>query len=81
MIWMFLPHSHLRPQGFLAKRRAASWAAGDRKALLEQVRRLTGIRRLSELSKPSVEVVGTIARASYKIEKLLIRPEEGVWLL
>jgi dienelactone hydrolase len=64
----------------LAKRRAASWANGDRKTLFEQVRRLTGIRRLSELPKPSVEVVGTIARAGYKIEKLLIRPEQDIWL-
>ncbi len=64
----------------LAGRRAAAWASGDREALLEQVRRLAGIRKLSQLPKPAVESLGTVARAGYKIEKLLIKPEEGVSL-
>jgi plasmid stabilization system protein ParE len=64
----------------LASRRAASWASGDREARLEQVRRLAGIRKLSQLPKPVVESLGTVARAGYKIEKLLIKPEEGISL-
>jgi hypothetical protein len=63
-----------------AKRRAATWAAGDRAAVLEQVRRLAGIRRLSELPSPKIEALGMIGRAGYKIEKLLIKPEEGISL-
>jgi hypothetical protein len=63
-----------------AKRRAATWATGDRAVLLEQVRRLAGIRKLSELSNPKVESLGTVVRAGYKIEKLLIKPEEGISL-
>ena len=64
----------------LARQRASQWATGDRAALLEQVRRLSGIRKLSELPKPQVEVLGTVARTRYKIEKLLIKPEEGISL-
>ncbi len=64
----------------LARQRAASWAAGDRATLLEQVRRLAGVRKLSELPKPRVETIGTVARTGYKIEKLVIKPEEGVSL-
>jgi hypothetical protein len=64
----------------LAKRRESTWAGGDRAALLEQVRRLAGVRKLAELPKPQIDVVGTAARQGYCIEKLLIKPEEGVWL-
>jgi cephalosporin-C deacetylase-like acetyl esterase len=64
----------------LAKRRAAAWAAGDRPALLEQVRRLVGIRKLSELPQPQIETLGTLARSGYKIEQLLIKPEAGISL-
>ena len=42
----------------LAKRRTSAWATGDRTALLDQVRRLAGIRKLSELPKPQVEARG-----------------------
>jgi len=64
----------------LAGRRAASWAAADKTALLERVRRLTGIRKLTELLPPKVEPIGTAERTGYRVEKLLIRPEEGVTL-
>ena len=64
----------------LAKRRASSWAAGDREALLKEVRQIAGVRVLSDLPKPRVDVVGAIARTGYKIEKLLIRPEDGISL-
>jgi dienelactone hydrolase len=62
----------------LAKRREASWSTTDRAALLKRVRDLAGIRPMSELPKPRVELLDTTARAGYKIEKLLIRPEEGI---
>ena len=64
----------------LAKQRESSWATGDRKALLEDVRRLAGVRKLADLPKPRVETLDTIARTGYKIEKLVIRPEEGIAL-
>ena len=64
----------------LAKQRKAKWATGERTELLERVRRLAGIRRLSELPKPRIETRGTVARKGYRIEKLLIEPEAGVAL-
>ena len=64
----------------LAQRRAALWAGGDRGAVLDEVRRLAGIRRLSELPKPAIETAGTLARNGYRIEKLLIKPEPGITL-
>jgi dienelactone hydrolase len=64
----------------LAPRRKSSWASGDRTPLLQQVRQLAGIRQLAQLPKPKVESVGTLARAGYSIEKLVISPEEGISL-
>ena len=64
----------------LAKRRAKAWATGDRETLLREVRRIAGIRRLSELPEPQIESLGSVARNGYQIEKLLIKPEEGISL-
>jgi dienelactone hydrolase len=64
----------------LAKQRESSWATGDRKTLLEDVRRVAGVRKLADLPKPPVETLETIARTGYKIKKLVIRPEEGIAL-
>jgi dienelactone hydrolase len=64
----------------LAKGRAAAWASGDWAALLAQVRRLAGIRQLSELPEPRIELFDTVVRAGYKIEKLVIEPEAGILL-
>ncbi len=62
----------------LAKKRARSWAHGDRAARLAEVRRLTGIRKLAELPKPRVETFETLSHTGYRIEKLIIAPEEGI---
>ena len=62
----------------LAKRRASLWATGNRTALLEQVRRLSGVRKLAELPKPLVQTLGTAVRAGFRIEKLPIASEEGI---
>ena len=64
----------------LAEQRKTSWATGNGATLRGQVRRLAGIRKLSELPEPKVEELGTIVRSGYKIEKLVIRPEEGIAL-
>lgn len=63
-----------------AKRRVLLWGVEDRNARLDQVRRLAGIRRLSELLEPQVEVVETLARRGYRIEKLVLKPEECISL-
>jgi dienelactone hydrolase len=64
----------------LAKKRAASWVLGDCKGLLEEVRKVAGIRKLADLPEPQVESLDIIARTGYKIEKLVIRPEKGIAL-
>jgi hypothetical protein len=64
----------------LAKQREATWSGGDRAALLKQVRQLAGVRAMSDLPKPKVDVLATFARQGYKLEKLAIRPENGIVL-
>jgi dienelactone hydrolase len=64
----------------LAPRRAAQWKTGDRTLLLERVRQLAGIRRLQDIPPLQVETLDTIKRNSYRIDKLLLKPEEGIVL-
>ena len=64
----------------LAVRRTETWKAGARTQLLARVRQLAGIRRLEELPRPKAENFGSVQRTGYRIEKLLLRPEEGVVL-
>ncbi len=64
----------------LAVSRAEAWKTGDRTQLLSKVRQLAGIRRLEELPKPGAENFGSIQRTGYRIEKWLLKPEEGIVL-
>ncbi len=59
--------------------RQGIWSADKTKAL-EEVRRVTGIRRLGDLSEPKWEKVGTVQREGYRIDKLILRPEDDLWL-
>ena len=64
----------------LAVRRTETWKTGDQTRLLAKVRQLSGIRRMTELRKPEAETFGNIQRNGYRIEKLLLKPEEGIVL-
>lgn len=64
----------------LAKRRESLWRAEDKTTAFQQVRKLAGIRTLSELPKPKVETIGNVARQGCKVESLLIKPESGISL-
>jgi len=64
----------------LAARRAELWASEDRAALLEAVRGIAGIRKLDSLPLPQVEKGETLKRPGYRIEKLELRPGEGIVL-
>ena len=64
----------------LAEAREKFWQQTEQAKALEEVRRITGIRKLAELPKPEVENKGTIQRDGYCIDKLVLRPEPGVWL-
>jgi len=64
----------------LAERREVAWGGRDRAALLERVRRMAGIRRLDQLPLPKVEKGETVKRPGYRIERLELRPEDGIVL-
>jgi hypothetical protein len=64
----------------LVQRRKTLWATKDHTELLEKARRIAGVRKLSDLSKPEVISVGIIQRNSYQIKKLIIKPETGIAL-
>ncbi len=64
----------------LAERRRRYWRETDLEQTLAKVRRKAGIRPLSELPQPKIETVGTIQRTGYHVDKLVLRPEEGIWL-
>jgi dienelactone hydrolase len=64
----------------LAPRRAEAWKSGDRATLFGKVRQLAGIRRLEELPKPQVQKLDVADRAGYRIEKLVLKLEEGIVL-
>jgi len=64
----------------LAERRKGLWETTERAKLLSQVRKIAGIRELSELPKPEVEELGTIKRDGYRVKKMIVKPEEGIYL-
>ncbi len=64
----------------LAKQRKKLWKTTSRIEILNRVRELAGIRKLTELPKLRVESVGIEDRSDYKIEKLIVKPEEGIYL-
>ncbi len=64
----------------LAEVRKKLWRQSGKAEALEEVRKITGIRKLDELPKPKVENKGTIQREGYRIDKLVIKPEPGIWL-
>ncbi len=62
----------------LAERRRQRWAGTDATKLLAEVRRIAGIRPLAELPAPKADKVGVVKRDGYRIEKLVLSPEEDV---
>jgi cephalosporin-C deacetylase-like acetyl esterase len=64
----------------LAKRRAELWAGPDRAVVLAKVAQLAGIRRLEDLPQPQVEKRESLKRDGYQIDRLVLKPEEGILL-
>jgi dienelactone hydrolase len=64
----------------LIEHRRKLWSAGQKTELLARVRSLAGIRELAALPRPKVEKVGTVRRPGYRIEKLILKPEFGIYL-
>ncbi len=64
----------------LAAARKTLWSRNGPQKMLDEVRRVTGIRRLDALAEVACEKVGSISRSGYRIDKLVLRPEPGIWL-
>jgi cephalosporin-C deacetylase-like acetyl esterase len=64
----------------LARKRQQLWSKTSENKLLNQVREITGIRSIEELPEPKVEVLGVIERDGYFIKKMILKPEEGIYL-
>lgn len=64
----------------LAEQRRNLWKNRDQKELLHKVREMAGIRKLAELPDPTVQQIGVIQRDGYRIEKMILEPEEGIYL-
>ena len=64
----------------LAGRRKKLWANQDRVALLDEVRRIAGIRKLAELPEPKVTRSETVERDGYQVKKIILTPEDGIYL-
>lgn len=64
----------------LAETRRQFWRQTPRNRALEEVRQITGIRKLDALPKPQCERAGSVARQGYRVEELILRPEPDIWL-
>ncbi len=64
----------------LVKRRKKRWKTTSRTELLNQVRKIAGIHKLKELPKPKVEELDVIERSGYSVKKMILKPEDGIYL-
>jgi len=64
----------------LIEHRRKLWSTRQRAELLGRVRKLAGIRELATLPSPKIENIGTVRRPGYRIEKLILKPEFGIYL-
>ena len=64
----------------LAKRRKKRWKTTSRTELFNQVRKLAGIHKLKELPKPEAEELEVIERSGYLVKKMILKPEDGIYL-
>lgn len=64
----------------LLQRRAELWQSQPQAVLLEKVAKIAGVRPLQALPRPEVEVCEAVTANSYRLEKLILRPENGIEL-
>jgi len=64
----------------LAGRRKKLWDTANKAELLDKVRKIAGIRSLEELPEPKVTMVETVKRDGYQIKKMILIPEDGIYL-
>ncbi len=63
----------------LQEERARLWATNKSKAL-DSIRRIAGIQELDQLPKPTVKHGETLQHEGYRVEKLVFKPESGIYL-
>ena len=64
----------------LAAERRRFWTNASGEDALSCVREATGIRPLAQLPPATSRAVGVVERDGYRIEKMIIEPEPGIWL-
>jgi hypothetical protein len=64
----------------LASRRKKLWADKSRAELLDEVRRIAGIRKLAELPEPKITSSETVERDGYQVKKMILTPEDDIYL-
>ncbi|HPO15073.1 MAG TPA: alpha/beta hydrolase family protein [Candidatus Hydrogenedentes bacterium] len=64
----------------LASQRQKLWASETPETLLNRVREIAKIRNSSDLPKPEVQSAGQQTLGKGKIEKLILKPEPGIYL-
>ena len=64
----------------LARRRRKLWTTKDPAELLGRVRRIAGIRKLTDLPRPNVRKLDIIKREGCTIRKMALTPEAGIYL-
>ncbi len=62
----------------LAAERKSFWEASEKAKALDAVRRISGIRRLSDLPEPKWEKRGEVRREGYRIEKIVLQPDGAI---
>ncbi len=62
----------------LAEERKRLWQTKDRTKALDEVRRVTGIRKLTDLPAPKSDKAGEVRRKDYRIDKIVLQPESGI---
>lgn len=64
----------------LAAQRKERWRTMPQADMLNQVRRIAGVRALAELPKPAIEERGTIQKDGREIKKLAVTADSGILL-
>ena len=62
----------------LAQDRKRFWQENEKNKALDEVRNITGIRKLADLPKPKATKTGELQRKGYRIDKLVLQPEAGI---
>ncbi len=64
----------------LAEHRKKLWADTPAAELRDRIRRIAGIRKLTELPEPKIRQAGAVKHNGWAVEKLIILPEPGIFL-